>query len=105
MQDYRLCFDPAVYVAPRPPSKLLRTPRIAAPRNARRFATPRHALLHAQRYLTKRSLTDLPAPRFPGCGKKIMESAVRTQLRFERGTQDDLRAGHVAAEFVEWLMG
>lgn len=52
------------------------------------WATPRFHCPRPSCRLTRRTLRDLP-----------------TQLRFERDTPHDVRKGHVAPEFVEWMMG
>jgi hypothetical protein len=70
------------------PDPVLRARILRTPHHAQRFTTPRHTNVTAGKHLTERALRDLPS-----------------QLRFERGTPDDVRAGQVNPEFVEFLMG
>jgi len=86
----RLIMDPAVYAAPNGSgTNALRTAeRITTATVMPHWATPRHGMLGACHILSSRSIRDLP-----------------TQVRFEKGTPDDVRTGQLRSEFVEWMMG
>jgi hypothetical protein len=86
----RLIMDPAVYAeAHGATSNALRTAeRITTATVMPHWATPRHGMLGACHVLSSRSIRDLP-----------------TQVRFEQGTPDAVRTGHLRSEFVEWMMG
>jgi len=60
---------------------------VTDPINKTRWSTPRAGMHGACHVLTDRSSRDLP-----------------TMLRFERGTPDDLRGGHMSVSWNEWLM-
>jgi hypothetical protein len=100
-RDYGLLFDPAVYRATQPPSKLHRSAKVVVPRAGRRFGTPRHGISYPQQYLTRRSIGDLPIGHPL---KHPKRSPLPTQVRFERGTDDATRKGTLSADFVEYLM-
>ena len=86
----RLIMDPAVYAAPNGSgTNALRTAeRVTTATVMPHWATPRHGMLGACHILSSRSIRDLP-----------------TQVRFEKGTPDDVRTGNLRSEFVEWMMG
>lgn len=84
----QLVFDPSAFKPARPPSPLMQLPALTSPVLAKRWATPRHGCTHVVNYITARTLRDLP-----------------TQVRFERSTPDQLRAGGVNPAFSEWMMG
>lgn len=86
----RLIMDPAVYAPPNGSgTNALRTAeRITTATVMPHWATPRHGMLGACHILSSRSIRDLP-----------------TQVRFEKGTPDDVRTGQLRSEFVEWMMG
>ena len=86
--DMRLTFDPSVYRTDKPRSKLQTTSLVPHPVSSRRWTTPRHGNVGAANVLTQRNIRDLA-----------------TQVRFERGTPEDRRKGHLAPLFLEWVMG
>ena len=91
-RDYALVFDPDAFVEPPRAVErkcvVPRAPRWTTPQRAARWTTPRRGMVRASYYLSLRSIADLP-----------------TQVRFEKGTPDDLRPGQMTAEFAEYLMG
>ena len=86
--DMQLTFDPHTYQTGKPRNKLQTALLLELPVVARRWTTPRHGNVTAANVLTQRTLRDLPS-----------------QVRFERGTPDELRSGQISAEFVEYMMG
>lgn len=64
------------------------TTEVVRSKKMRAWSTPRTSQVEACRILTERSVRDLP-----------------TQARFEVGTPEHLRPGHLEPKFVEWLMG
>ena len=83
-----LVFDPKVFETSKAPSPHLTTGILTEPVKRDLWATPRHKNTRAANYLTHRGVKDLG-----------------TQIRFERGTRNELRGGHMTPEFVEYLMG
>ena len=84
----QLTFDPGLYTAEKPRSKLQTAPLVSQPVSSKWWMTPRHGNVTAANVLTQRTLRDLPS-----------------QVRFERGTPDELRKGQLSPDFVEWMMG
>ena len=66
---------------------LIKSPIQTADMTLPGWGTPRHRLLYGSLVVTYRNSSDLP-----------------TQLRFEKETPDDLRAGGMNPRFLEWLM-
>lgn len=65
-----------------------KSPAITSVTPLRMWSTPRYNCPRPSCSVTARTIRDLA-----------------TQLRFERDTPDHVRSGHVAPEFVEWIMG
>jgi hypothetical protein len=85
--DLGLVMLPDAYVSPRPHKAPLDNV-VHVPRHAALWGTPRGGCLGPSTVLTWRGKNDL-----------------YTQLRFERGTPDDIRGQFPNPRWVEWLMG
>lgn len=80
--------DPRSFQSHRPMASSLTQKRLRKPVKCRYWSTPRHGNIGACIHLTSRTIRDLPS-----------------QIRFEKRTPQELRGGHVAPEFLEWMMG
>ena len=86
--NFGLVLDPDAVPPPPKVNPLMTTGRMPGPFGVTTWATPRRAITHGARVLTRRCKQDLP-----------------TQLRFERSTPAAVRMGYVNPQWVEWLMG
>lgn len=83
-----LVLEPNAFESDKLPNVLLHQPLVTKSVKMDLWGTPTSNTQRPANYLTKRSKT-----------------ALHTQVRFEKSTPSETRAGRVCPEFIEWMMG
>lgn len=83
-----LIIDPTKYSGHVSPTPFKSSPTVVGSRSVNIWPTPRWSNPRPSCRVTERTMRDLP-----------------TLIRFERDTPNDVRKGHFAPDFLEWMMG